>query len=351
MNIAFIVPSLVNQGPIVVVKSLVDVLIDKGCQIDIYYFDDLKGAMAFKCPTYKISMDTPFNFDEYDVIHSHCLRPDRYVYKWRKKIKTAKLITTLHQDTFQSFYYQFNNKGLSRLLTWYWCRVQSHFDGVISISNQLTCSYLSKISVPITTIYNGCPESFPNTEIAIDIKAKLDEISSKYRVLGTYAFITKRKGLDQILQCLTRLKDYALIVIGEGPYVETLHTMSKELNLTDRVLFLPYQNNPRSFLKYFDIYVMPSYSEGFGLAVVEAALSKKAIVCSDIPSFHELFPSNEVSFFKLHNIENLSSAIEKAYYSREILGEKAYLRASNTFTEQVMAENHYKYYQELLSNK
>ena len=240
---------------------------------------------------------------------------------------------------------------LSRLLTWYWCRIQSRYDGVISISNQLKDAYLNKISTSITTIYNGCPESFPHKEISINLKVKFDEISSKYRVLGMYAFITKRKGIDQILRSLTILKEYALVVIGEGPYVETLRRMSNNLNLKDRIFFLPYQNNPRSFLQYFDVYVMPSYSEGFGLAVVEAALSKKAIVCSDIPSFHELFPSNEVIYFELHNIDSLSSAIKHAFINRKELGEKAHLRASSTFTQHVMAENYYKYYQELLSDR
>ena len=56
--------------------------------------------------------------------------------------------------------------------------------------------------------------------------------------------------------------------------------------------FSSYQKNPCNYLPYFDVYVMPSYSEGFGLAMVEAALARRAIVCSDIPSFHEIFFNN-----------------------------------------------------------
>jgi hypothetical protein len=44
--------------------------------------------------------------------------------------------------------------------------------------------------------------------------------------------------------------------------------------------------------------MMPSYSEGFGLAMVEAALAqKKSIVVLELlPSLHEIFSENEVCF-------------------------------------------------------
>lgn len=348
MNIAYIIPSLVNQGPIVVVNSLVNQLSKRGFGIDVYYFDELDSAMTFACPTHKISMNTPINFDDYDIIHSHCFRPDRYVCKWKYRIKRAKIVSTLHQDTYQSFYFQFNNKILSTLLTWYWCRLQSKFDGVVSISNQLRDTYRTKIKAPLTTIYNGCSDKFIIRDPSSSLKSDLATLSSKYKILGMYAYITKRKGVDQVLNSLVELPDYAFVIIGEGPYVETLKAMCKTLDITERTYFLPYQSSPRSFLKYFDVYVMPSYSEGFGLAVVEAALSRKAIVCSNIPSFNELFGSDDVSFFELKDIESLSNAIQYAYKNRKIIGERAFVRASATFTEEIMADNHSNYYQSLI---
>ena len=98
------------------------------------------------------------------------------------------------------------------------------------------------------------------------------------------------------------------------------------------------------------IYMMPSYSEGFGMAMVEAALGGKAIVCSDIPVFHEIFNENEVRFFTLDNTDSLQQAIHSAYINREKLGKAAYIKANNEFTAQKMAENHKKYYDNLLYN-
>ena len=94
MKIAYILPSLRNQGPIIVVKSLSDYLIQHGFEVDIFYFDDLQG-MSFNCTTRRILMNEPIDFDKYDIIHSHCLRPDKYVVKWKKKIHRSVVILSL----------------------------------------------------------------------------------------------------------------------------------------------------------------------------------------------------------------------------------------------------------------
>lgn len=346
MKIAYILPSLKNQGPVIVVKSLSDYLVCHGCDVDIYYFDDLLG-MQFECMTHHISMHEPIDFDKYDIIHSHCLRPDKYIVKWKKSIHHSIVISTLHQDTYRSFRYQYN-LFMSHIFTWYWCRLQSQFDAVISISNQLKNIYSTKIKTHVATIYNGCPinyeRSFDDTLIN-----KLQNIKSKYKLLGTYAFVTRRKGLEQILKVLSFLTEYAFAIIGEGPDIERLKQISVDLEVADRVFFFPYQKSPRNYLPYFDIYVMASYSEGFGLSMVEATLAKKPIVCSNLPSFYEIFPNAEASFFELNNIESLKDAIVKAYDDKDVLGKKAYERSLSLFTSEKMAENHLMFYRKMVA--
>ena len=80
MKIAFIVPSLTNKGPIIVVDTLVRNLINQVEKVDLFYFDE-KYGIDFCCQTYLIDFDTPISFDNYDIIHSHGFRPDKYVAK------------------------------------------------------------------------------------------------------------------------------------------------------------------------------------------------------------------------------------------------------------------------------
>lgn len=344
MKIAYIVPSLVNQGPVIVVKNIVDYLSVLGHDIKVYYFDELP-AMSFACDTEKISMNKPIDFDYYDVIHSHCMRPDIYVNWWRKRIYKAKIVSTLHQDTFRSFRYK-HNFLISFLLTRFYCYIHSHFDGVICISNQLKTIYEKHINAPMMTIYNGCYINL-NDVVDTHIVGEILRLRKKYRILGTYSLVTRRKGLNQVILSLVHLQDYAFVIIGEGPDIDSLKRLSCQIGVSNRVLFFPYQKNPCIYLPYFDVYMMPSYSEGFGMAMVEAALSGRAIVCSNIPSFHEIFANNEASFFELDNIPSLVKAISIAYSQKGCLGKLAKAKAMNEFSRSVMAQRHLDYYNKL----
>ena len=87
-----VVPSLQATGPIIVVNNLVRYLKDIVEKVDVYYFDELP-AMQFDCRTIQIRMGEKIDFDAYDIIHSHCLRPDKYLVKWKKYIHKAKIVT------------------------------------------------------------------------------------------------------------------------------------------------------------------------------------------------------------------------------------------------------------------
>lgn len=348
MKIAFILPSLINTGPIVVVHNIVNHLKDKVDLVDVYYLDDDSSTLNFECNVFKIDKLNPVKFDDYDIVHSHTLRADFYVYKRRKKISHAKIISTIHQDTFKSFSMEYNNL-VSFFLTHYWCYIQRRFDGVISISNQIKDKYNNLLSSNLTTIYNGC--TIDNIDTDEEIEKLIIKYKEKgYKVLGAYAYITKRKGLSQVVKVLELLPNYVFVLIGDGPDLVKIKEIVKKLNLSDRVLFLPYMHAPYSYLDFFDIYMMPSYSEGFGLAMVEAALAKKSIVCSNLPSFNEIFNSEEVCFFELDNLSSLQKAIETAYVERYQRGERANAKALRFFTAEKMAENHLSYYKKILKN-
>ena len=350
MRIAYVLPSLVNTGPIVVVQDIVKNLVDKVDLIDVYYFDESPTTLHFDCNVFHISKKDIIDFDKYDIIHSHMLRPDIYLYRNRKKIKKAKIISTLHQDTFINLGHQYN-RLLAFSVSHFWCYVQSHFDGVISISDQIKDKYNPLLSNKITTIYNGCSVSENPVEEDENVQLIKQCKEKEYKILGSYAYITKGKGLSQVIDALVQLPYYAYIIFGKGPYLEALKQQVSRLKLEERVVFLPYVKTPDVYLKYMDIYMMPSYSEGFGLAMVEAAKAKKSIVCSNLPSFHEIFMENEATFFELNNVNSLVESIHIAYSEMETKGGLAYTKANSFFTAEIMAANHLFYYNKMINNK
>ena len=66
------------------------------------------------------------------------------------------------------------------------------------------------------------------------------------------------KGLDQIIRTLQYLQEYVFIIIGEGPNIKELKSLSQKNYVYQIGLyFFSYQKNPCNYLPYFDVYVMP----------------------------------------------------------------------------------------------
>ena len=77
---------------------------------------------------------------------------------------------------------------------------------------------------------------------------------------------------------------------------------------------------------------MPSRSEGFGLALIEAVQQKIPVICSDIDVFKELFTDDEVTFFKLEDHGSLSEAVKTAIETGLKKTENAYERYPKNYT-------------------
>ena len=183
-----------------------------------------------------------------------------------------------------------------------------------------------------------------------NIESSIQRIKKQnYQIIGTYAYLTKRKGIEQLLNILTLRSNLAIVIIGEGKEKKNLIALSKKLAIDDRVLFFNYIPTPYNYLSLFDIYAMCSRSEGFGLALVEAALTKTPIVCSDIEVFHEIFDENQVSYFKLDDQQSLLQAIDKALSNQgKEKSQKAYQHALGQFSGNTMAHNYWELYKSII---
>ncbi len=81
-------------------------------------------------------------------------------------------------------------------------------------------------------------------------------------------------------------KDYPdthLAIIGEGREQANLEALIQTLNLQERVHLLGFHPDAIRLAKAFDIWVMPSFKEGLGLALLEG-------MCAKLPIMHLMYP-------------------------------------------------------------
>jgi N-acetylgalactosamine-N,N'-diacetylbacillosaminyl-diphospho-undecaprenol 4-alpha-N-acetylgalactosaminyltransferase len=65
-------------------------------------------------------------------------------------------------------------------------------------------------------------------------------------------------------------KDVRLIVMGNGEYETQMHKLAEDLNLSNKVCFLPFDKNPFKYLRNADMFVLSSNFEGFPVVLAEA---------------------------------------------------------------------------------
>jgi glycosyltransferase involved in cell wall biosynthesis len=70
--------------------------------------------------------------------------------------------------------------------------------------------------------------------------------------------------------------------VGDGPEREKLQNMVKEHGLKGKVIFTGWRSDIPAILAASDIFVLPSYSEGLPIALLEAMAAGKACVVTDI---------------------------------------------------------------------
>jgi glycosyltransferase involved in cell wall biosynthesis len=284
-----------------------------------------------------------FRFSDFDIIHTNGIRPDLFAFLYRKKIRYH--ISTIHNFVFEDLFYTYNS-----LVSWFfgniWLILWKRADKLVCVSKEMKFYYSKWFSpAKLGVIYNGIEETDNSLSPDIDVIRSINDFHSQgLKVLGSVGILTKRKGIDHVMYLVAADNRLAFVIIGEGKELQNLINLSERLNIINRCLFCGFRNNAVKYVRYFDLFIMPSKSEGFGLALIEAVQQKVPVICSDIEVFKELFNSAEVTYFKLEDLTSLSEAFKIAIETGSVKADLAYVRYLNNYTASLMAGEYYKLY-------
>lgn len=350
MKIAFIVPSLANRGPLVFTKYLIESLNDLVETIHVYYFEDCV-ELDFGVPCYKISFWEKIHFNDYDIIHSTMAISDLYCSLNREKIVKSKWVISMHNYFINDVTMLYGKSLRSSIIIMLWKYAFSKANNIIVSSKKMNDYYLKTIGqkkyeiIPYGISYKLL------TPIDHRDHAILSTLKSSYTIIGSVGLVIQRKGFAQLIPFLQKHINYAVVIIGNGNYWDALHELIRESGLVDRFILLGFKNNSIDYYNYFDIYATTSYSEGFGLAMLEAMSHKLPVVCSRLEIYEEYFSDDTICLFNPDDSLQLEQAILKATYNKEQYKNSSYNLFLNSFSLKAMGDHHIAYYSEVTKNE
>ena len=98
-----------------------------------------------------------------------------------------------------------------------------------------------------------------------------------------------------------------LLMIGEGPEKEMAEQLCKDLSIDNKVEFLGNSDQVEKNLCHSDLFLLPSNTESFGLAALEAMASRVAVISSNAGGLSEINIQGETGYLTDSNdIESMS---------------------------------------------
>jgi len=203
----------------------------------------------------------------------------------------------------------------------------------------------------ISILPNGVDVIQFNPETADKEKIRREfNIGTNEIVLGMLARFTPGKGHEEFLQAAKELnKDYnnlRYLIVGESSrgeesYTEYIKELAEEYNLKN-VIFTGFRSDTADVLTAMDIFVFPSHSEAFGIALIEAMAMKKPSVCTNSDGVLDIAVDNVTSLlFQKRNHTNLKEKLVKLINSNELrikFGENARQRVIDCFNIEKLTE-------------
>lgn len=162
------------------------------------------------------------------------------------------------------------------------------------------------------------------------------------------------KNQELLIQAFSKLngQNTRLILVGDGREREKLQATILRLGLEDKVVLTGFTATPEHYLAQADLFVLPSLSEGFGIAAVEAMLLGVPCLCSNVGGLPEIIENGKTGWLfnptsEQELIDNLKAilSLEKAALLQ--VGALGYAKVATTFTVENYVQNLEHFYSRL----
>jgi N-acetyl-alpha-D-glucosaminyl L-malate synthase BshA len=267
-----------------------------------------------------------------EILHLHYAIPHAYAAYMAKKMLAKKgidikLVTTLHGTDITLVGSHPTYKAAVEFSI-------NNSDAVTAVSNNLKKDTLRlfNIEIDIDVIYNFIDiDKYSNKK---DKECNRTTLANENEKIITHVSnmrpVKRPMDVIEIFYKIQKEIPSKLLLVGEGPEIERLEYRVKELGIYDKVLFLGNSDDVNKVLCYSDVFLLPSMTESFGLAALEAMAAETAIISTNTGGLPEVNINNVTGF--LSDLGDVNEMAKNAIFILEN-NERLETFKANAFTQ------------------
>jgi glycosyltransferase involved in cell wall biosynthesis len=246
-----------------------------------------------------------------DIVHAHLQKAFISSLLAQPRF-TSRLILHEHGPIFRD--------GTGCIYRWFLRKLGSRADAIIANSQAAAAAMRRTIAnpeIPITVVPNFIDlERFaPDRYDRNAVRASLGLAQDRF-VVGFVGRLDRPKGADLLVEAAARLprheRPWCFYLVGEGPQRGLLESRIRELGLEDVVVLAGLHENPAAVLRAFDVAVVPSRREAFGISALEAMRMRVPVIVSPVGGLPELVRDSETGIVLSRlDAESIAEAIRR----------------------------------------
>jgi N-acetyl-alpha-D-glucosaminyl L-malate synthase BshA len=324
----------------------------------VFHEVEMSSYPLFEFPLYALALASKMvevvEYEKLDLLHVHYAIPhasSAYLAKQMlKKKKDLKVITTLHGTDITLIGLEPSFLPLVKFSI-------EESDGVTAVSRSLKEQTLSSYNIEkdIEVIPNFVDTDIYKPSKDGGLRQHVAPNGEKVLVHTSNFRVVKRvTDTIRILERVIKEVPSKLLLVGDGPDRSECERLCRQLGLCDDVKFLGKQDGLVEILSASDIFLIPSQSESFGLAALEAMACGLPVISSNIGGLPELVRHNETGFIAgIGDIERMAKYVIDLLTNQrkyDLFSSNARNRAVNVFNKSKIVPLYEEHYKKILNS-
>lgn len=250
-----------------------------------------------------------------DIIHFH----------WTKDIATVVLAKVLSKKSPKII--QTRNMTMTRFKDdfyhkWLYKNITTMHAVTYQVKEQLEKFIPIDICPNVEMIYMGTDEKDINSDRVLALREKYKITDLDTFLVGIVGRIEDGKGQYLVIEAIEKLKELNIkaLIVGhtmDDIYLSNLKNKVKELKIDDKVIFTGFTKEVDEHMQLFDVNILATPKETFGLVVIEAMMNKVCMIATNKGGPLEIIDDGEDGLLFDRTSEDLSKKIKILYDNKD----------------------------------